>query len=179
MKKILVLGILFVSFKSYAIENTYRPYVGVDYSYSTINQKSFHSYLHSGTFAVGSEYNKYFSTEVFYQRSAQENQQYNSEKIKSVLWGYGLDIYAYLPMFCSQNFAPYATTGIGHYTLKRKIDGESHNDHSGFAYRFGAGIIYHFSDNIMSRIGYRYINFDKLSDIEHSNEFIISLRYKL
>ena len=75
MKKILFVCALLASSSVYAIENNYRPYVGVDYLYSTLNAKRIDSYLNSGSLVIGSEYNKYFGTEVFYQKSLTKAQE--------------------------------------------------------------------------------------------------------
>lgn len=177
MKKILFVCAMLISTEVFAIENTYRPYVGADYLYSTMNAKRLNSYLNSGAVVIGSEYNKYFSTELFYQKSLVKAQETVDGKIKSSFRGYGLDAYAYLPLGCKGRVAPFATFGVGKYALKRKIAGVSHNDKDGTGYRFGAGLSYHLDANISLKAGYRYINFDRLSTVDHADELTAGIRY--
>lgn len=177
MKKILFVCAMLISTEAFAIENAYRPYVGADYLYSTMNAKNSDSYLNSGAVIIGSEYNKYFGTEVFYQKSLVKAQETAGGKIKSSFHGYGLDAYAYLPLGCERKLSPFATFGVGKYALKKKIAGISHNDKDGTGYRLGTGLIYHFDANISLKAGYRYINFDRLSTIDHADELMAGIRY--
>jgi len=177
MKKFLFICAMFASTSVYAVENDYRPYVGIDYDYSTLNARGVDSYLNSGTFIVGSEYNKYFGTEIFYQKSLTKAQETTNGKMKSSFQGYGLDMFAYLPLGCEGRVAPYATAGIGKYSLKKKVSEVHHNDKDGTGYRFGAGISYHIDNNTSLKAGYRYINFDRLSNIDHADELVAGLRY--
>ena len=121
MKKFLFVCALLASGSVYAVENDYRPYVGVDYLYTNLNAKRIDSY----------------------------------GKMKSSLQGYGLDMFAYLPLGCENRFAPYATAGIGKYALKKKVAGVHHNDKDGTGYRFGGGLSYRFDTNLSLKVGYR------------------------
>ena len=177
MKKVLFLLTLCASFPAMAQENVYRPYVGADYVYSDLNNRGADTYLNSGKFVLGSEYNKYFSTEVFYQKSLTKAQDVSGGKMKSSLWGYGLDMYAYLPLGCAQKIAPYATAGVAKYALKKKVNAAHKNDRDGTGYRFGAGVRYFINANVSLLAGYRYINTDKLSSVDHIDELSIGLRY--
>jgi len=177
MKKFLFACACGVSTQAYALENEYRPYVGADYVYSALQTKGTDSYLNSGSLVIGSEYNKFFSTEVFYQKSLTKAAETAAGKMKSALRGYGLDAYAYLPLGCKGRVAPYAAAGIGKYALKKKIAGIKHNDKDGTGYRFGAGINYRVYGNVSLKFGYRYINFDRLSTVDHANEINVGVRY--
>lgn len=177
MKKFLFVCALLASGSVYAVENDYRPYVGVDYLYTNLNAKRIDSYLNSGSLVIGSEYNKYFGTELFYQKSLAKSQSTADGKMKSSLQGYGLDMFAYLPLGCENRFAPYATAGIGKYALKKKVAGVHHNDKDGTGYRFGGGLSYRFDTNLSLKVGYRYTKFDRLSTVDHANELNAGFRY--
>lgn len=177
MKKILFVCAMFASTGAYAIENNYSPYVGMDYIYSTLKARGADSYLNSGAVIIGSEYNKYFGTELFYQKSLTKAQETVGGKMKSSLWGYGLDMYAYLPLGCEGRIAPYATAGIGKYALKKKVDGVHHNDKDGTGYRLGVGLSYRIDANVWLKAGYRHVNFDHLSTIDHAEELLAGFRY--
>jgi len=177
MNKFFFVCVLLAVSPAFAGENVYRPYVGLDYVYDTMNAKYVDSYLNSGTFVVGSEYNKYFGTEVFYQRSLTKGQEVDGQKMKSSLQGYGLDVYGYLPLGCAQIFAPYVTAGLGKYSLKKKIAGLRRNDKDGTGYRIGAGISYRLDNNISFKAGYRYVDFHKLSTVDNAQELVIGVRY--
>ena len=178
MKK-LTTAILFsaiFSTQAMAIENDYRPYVGINYAYDTLNAKGHHAYLNNVSVNLGSTYNKYFGTELFYQYS--DRQDFKSGDLShSQLKGYGLDMLAYLPLGCYGRIAPTATMGIGEYTLTNSYRiAKKQRDH-GYGYRFGAGITYHIDNNWSARLMARYIKTDHLQNVDHINEVSLGIRY--
>ena len=93
----------------------YSPYVGADYAYSRTNAKGFEPYHNAAVVRIGSDYSKYFGTEVFFGQSESNKRRPNGENIKTSYRAYGLDLIAYLPLGCEKNFSLLATTGIGEY----------------------------------------------------------------
>lgn len=169
-----VLGTLSTS--AHAIENNYRPYVGLNYAYDNAVVKQIRPHYNSASVTLGSVYNRYFDTELFYQYSGKDKLGYQAIKNTSFN-AYGLDMLAYLPLGCEGHIAPLVTTGIGQYTFKHKMTDHSHiNDH-GWGYRFGAGLQYNIDENWAVRAVYRYINTNKIDNYDHVNEYSVGVRY--
>ena len=66
---LLAAGVCLNAASARAIENDYKPYLGVNYAYGEVRAEGAHAYHNSGSFNLGSVYNKYFGTELFYQYS--------------------------------------------------------------------------------------------------------------
>lgn len=159
-----------------AIENDYRPYIGLNYAYSRANVKNLRPHYNSASFILGSVYNPYFSTEVFYQYAGKDK--FGHRELKNSSFNaYGLDMLAYLPLGCDRKIAPLATMGIGQYTFKQKyIDASHRNDH-GWGYRFGAGMQYNINEQWAARAIFRYIHTDKINSYDNINEYSFGVRY--
>ena len=97
------------SFSAQAIENDYKPYIGVSYAYSDTHNKQGNSYNNSGIFHFGSVYNKYFGTELFYQYSDKHKFDGASALKSTKLQAYGLDMMGYLPLGCEGRWVPTTT----------------------------------------------------------------------
>ncbi len=151
----------------------YRPYFGIGYAADHINYKATPTNINMNSYTafIGSEYNKYFGTEVFYQQSTTWNKVIKGNKISSDFYAYGLDTYTYLPLGCEQRIAPFATLGVSGYEFGKD------NKDWGLGYRMGGGLQYKITDNIAIRALGRYILTDKLDNIDHISEFSINLKY--
>lgn len=57
-----------VAFAANANAYEFKPYVGLDYTFSQV-KNNMNDDLNSGTVVVGTNYNEYFGTELFYQFS--------------------------------------------------------------------------------------------------------------
>lgn len=160
-------------------ENSFRPYAGVDYNYDNGNGNDFNS----GSVNVGTQFNDYFGTEVFYQRSdndvktkglaRQETRYFNA---------YGIDLNGYLPMGCEQEFALIGSVGAGEYEFNTGYNaaGWANNRDHGFGYRFGLGGLYNVTDNVALKAMARYVKFDKLADETEETdmmEYTAGVRY--
>lgn len=151
----------------------YIPYIGLDYSYIDANAKSASPYYNSGTFNLGTKYNDYFGTELFYQQS----DRYSKNELKTSYRAYGLDINAYLPLGCYHTFDAFVTAGVGEYVFKFDPNGAKSYNENALGYRWGGGLIYNMSENISLRAAVRYINLDLISDYDHMMEYSLGLRY--
>ena len=149
----------------------FRPYVGAQYNYTQVDAE-FEPNLNSGSVFVGTEYNKYFGTEVFYQVSDEDD----DKGTKSDFTSYGLDAYAYLPLGCDQIWSVFATGGIANYDLDVKYDEGKHED-NGLGYRLGAGVQYNITNNIAIRALGRYVWTDKLEGVDSFTEFSLGAKY--
>ena len=184
MKKIttILLSYLLIGFYSHnsqAIENEYIPYIGTSYNYSDTNNKGGNSYNNSVTVNLGSIYNKYFGTELFYQYSDKHKFGASSTIKNSRFQSYGLDIMGYLPLGKKEDIAPTLTMGIGEYTFKQDYNqGKDLKDH-GWGYRFGGGLTYSVNNNLALRCIFRYIKLDGMKNIDHINEYTFGIRYSL
>jgi len=168
-----------ISSNANAIENNYKPYVGLNYAYGTVNAKHLRSYHNSGSIMLGSVYNKFFGTELFYQYSDTEKYSNRTGLRSSSFTAYGLDMLAYLPVGwnCKEWFSFVATAGIGEYDFTIKpVDAKSSHDR-GWGYRFGGGVSYNITDNWSTRFLTRYVIFDKLHNMDHMIEYSVGLRY--
>ena len=114
----------------YADPYKYTPYIGVGYDFSKIQAGKLRPEYNSGTVYVGSDYSKYFGTEVFFSQSLSRKNGQTPYKLKSSFRAYGLDVAAYLPLGCSQKFSLMATAGWGEYGFNLKQHGaKHHNEH--------------------------------------------------
>lgn len=168
---------IFAASPAAAIDNVYRPYIGAAYAYDTARADGYHSYYNSGALIVGSTYNPYFSTEVFYQHS--DKAKYNSRhNLKSSYFqAYGLDMLGYLPLGCEGTIAPVATMGIGEYTLKNDYRfGKDRRDH-GWGYRFGGGLRYNLAADWSAVALVRYVKLDGIKDHDHLTEYSLAVKY--
>ena len=146
-----------VAFAANASAKEYTPYVGVNYNYTEMRDDfDFNSY----SVTVGTDYNKYFGTELFYQNSNKDHKLIDGDKEKRDFDAYGLDVYGYLPLGCAQKFAPFVTAGIANYDFDYADNAEKVSD-NGLGYRLGAGVQYKFDNNIAIRALGRYVWTDK------------------
>ena len=168
----IISGFAAVAFRAEAIENDYKPYLGLDYAYNVI---SANPHYNSFRAILGSVYNPYFGTEVFYQYSGRDK--LNKDDVRTTSFNaYGLDMQAGLPLGNS-GIVPLATLGIGQYTIKHKFTDGGHNDDHGWGYRFGGGLRYDIDDNWSATAIARYIKTDKIAVYKHLDEYTIGLRY--
>ena len=182
MRKIITVAALSAAFltaggSAQAIENVYRPYIGVGYAYNKVDIQEANSYNNSGIINLGSTYNKYFSTELFYQYSDMHKYSATSFLKSSEFQAYGLDMMGYLPLGQSGKIAPTVTLGIGQYTFSNDFRNAKDTRDSGWGYRFGGGLTYNLSDNLAIRAIARYIKLDKTDHIDEMNEYSFGIRY--
>lgn len=157
----------------------FRPYVGAQYNVTHVNAKDLNTNMdmHSYSVFVGTEYNKYFGTEVFYQNSNKWHKVLDGDKVKADFEAYGLDAYGYLPLGCDQVVAPFVTAGIANYDFDSQVSGEAKEKDNGLGYRLGAGIQYHVTENIAVRALGRYVWTNKLDGMDHFSEFSLGAKY--
>jgi len=158
-------------------ETSFRPYVGVDYNYN--NNEHFN--YNSGTINVGTQYNDYFGTEVFYQQSDDDVKSFSAspEQVTTSFDAYGLDLMGYLPMGCEQEYALIGSLGIGEYTFDKSFNWTGYdntNDH-GIGYRFGVGGLYNIDENVALRAMVRYIKFNQIENFDEMMEYTAGIRY--
>ncbi len=162
-----------VAFAASANAAEFTPYVAADYTYTD----GHFAEVHGGKIALGTEYNKYFGTEVFYQRTASDRVHDEGETDEYSLQSYGLDAYGYLPLGCDQKVSLIGTAGIADIDVKYTSAGESRKTENGLGYRLGAGVEYDVSENVAVRALYRYTFADKLGGIDHLDEYSLGVKY--
>lgn len=162
-----------VAFAANASAKEFTPYVGVNYNYTEMTHDfEFNSY----SVNVGTDYNKYFGTEIFYQNSDKDHRILEDGKNKVDFDAYGLDVYGYLPLGCAQKVAPFVTAGIANYDFDI-ADNDGKSSDNGLGYRLGAGVQYKINNNIAIRGLGRYVWTDKLQGQDHLSEFSLGARY--
>ena len=175
MKKNIALlaAVSVIALSSAANALEFRPYVGAQYNITHINAKNLPANMDMNSYSlfVGTEYNKYFGTELFYQNTNSWHKIIDGNKVKADFDAYGLDAYAYLPLGCDQVIAPFATLGIAEYNFG------GNNEDNGLGYRLGGGIQYHVTNNIAVRALGRYVWTDKLNGMDHLSEFSLGVKY--
>ena len=156
----------------------FRPYVGAQYNVTHVSSKNSVTdvNMHSYSVFVGTEYNRFFGTEVFYQNSNKWHKEIAGVKQKADFAAYGLDGYAYLPLGCDRVFSLLATAGIANYDFDQSNAVAKDKD-NGLGYRLGAGAQYNITNNIAVRALGRYIWTDKLDNMDHFAEFSMGLKY--
>lgn len=156
--------------------NVYVPYIGVDGIYNIAKAKQVKPQYYGADINLGTTYNQYFGTEIFYAQTGSDAKKISEdEKLKTSYRAYGLDLVGYLPVV--SGFKLTATAGVATYVFKEKTTGQKHSDDEGYGYRFGAGFMYDLNKNISLRALARYINFDHISDVDHTAEYVLGLRY--
>ena len=154
----------------------YKPYVGLDYVRSapmSYNAREARPQYDSASVNVGTTYNAYFGTELFFQDSYKEERHDTRTSYK----GYGLDLVGYLPLGCDRIFNLLGTAGVGEYKFDLKESGANSSTDTGLGYRFGAGAQYHFDDNWSARALVRYVEFDNMNTLDHTVEYVVGGRY--
>jgi len=176
MKKYLVLmtAVSAIAFVANASAYEYTPYVAVDYTYSEIPSTAD---VNGGKLALGTEYNKYFGTEVFYQRTGSDRVHSSDGTNEYSLQSYGLDMYGYLPLGCDQVFSLVGTAGISNIDVIYKEANEKRETENGLGYRLGAGFEYDVNSNVSVRALYRYTFTDKVNSIDHISEYSLGVKY--
>ena len=150
----------------------FKPYVGAQYNYTTVEADEVEPKMHSGSVIVGTEYNKFFSTEVFYQLSDEDD----DNGVSADFEAYGLDAYASLPLGCDRVWSVFATAGIANYDFDVKQAGDK-SEENGLGYRLGAGVQYNVTNNIAVRALGRYIIADKIDNVDDMTEFSLGVKY--
>ena len=181
----LMVAVSAIAFSAGASAFEYNPYVGINYNYGDVNTKglsnAYAPEFNSASVALGSSYNKYFGTEIFYQISDNYGKNYTEEKIGSNFQAYGLDLYGYLPLGCDQVFSLVGTAGVAEYTFKHKntiadSTRETNKDH-GIGWRLGAGVQYSIDENWDFRAIARHVNFNKVDHLDHMMEYTAGIKY--
>lgn len=181
----LMTAVSVIAFAAGANALEYNPYVGINYNYNDINTKNtengYAPTFNSASVSLGSSYNKYFGTEIFYQISDNYGKSYDNEKLGSNFQAYGIDLYGYLPLGCDQVFSLLGTAGIAEYTFEHKSTfageaRETEKDH-GLGWRIGAGAQYSIDENWDFRAVARYVNFNKLDNLDHMMEYTAGIKY--
>lgn len=167
-------SILVLSANANALE--FRPYVGAQYNYTEVDADFVKADMNSYSVVIGTEYNRFFGTELFYQNSDKSNDIIEGEKLKSDFEAYGLDAYAYLPLGCDRVWSVFATTGIANYDIDYAKSGEKEKD-NGLGYRLGAGVQYSVTNNIAIRALARKVWADKLDEVDDMKEFSLGIKY--
>ncbi len=177
----LMVAVSAVAFAANANAMEYNPYVAADYSYTDAVVTKARPHFNAGKVSVGTDYNKNFGVEVFYQLSDSDKQNSRAEgyKDKSSFQAYGLDVYGYLPLGCDQTFSLLGTAGIAEYTVTNKFTygtSEKSRDH-GYGYRLGLGAQYSIDNNWSVRAVARYIGLDKIDEADHMMEYSLGAKY--
>ncbi len=171
---------LAISANANAAEYDFKPYVGLDYNYTDADADHQSPKYNSLSVNVGTEYNQYFGTELFYQYSDEEKKQIEDFESKTSFQAYGLDLMGYLPLGCDQVYSLVGTVGIGEYTFDKKFNGidspRDYDDH-GIGYRFGAGLQYKIDDKFSVRGLVRYVNLDGIDNYDDMWEYTAGVRY--
>ena len=156
----------------------FRPYVGAQYNVTSHSIKDIHTNMdmHSYSVFVGTDYNRFFGTEVFYQNSNKWHKVYRGDKVKADFAAYGLDAYGYLPLGCDRVFSLLGTAGIANYDYDFDANGAK-GEENGLGYRLGAGMQYNVTNNIAIRGLVRYIWADKLDGFDHMMEYSLGAKY--
>ncbi|MBQ4400028.1 MAG: porin family protein [Alphaproteobacteria bacterium] len=153
----------------------YTPYIGIDYTYNNATALHFKPNYNVAGLHIGSDYGRYFGTELFFNQSNSDKRHIEDTSIKTSYRSYGLDLMAYLPIV--NHFTLLATTGAGEYVYKITVAPQKHRRESGFGYRVGGGFKCAINENWGFRAIARYVNYDKIDIYKHSMEYSASIEY--
>ena len=183
MKKIFSAGLfvsaLFCAVNANASENfEYIPYVGIDYGHIDAKTQNIKQHYQIANFNMGTKYNNYFGTEVFYEQTSSDTKKISeNNELKTSYRAYGIDVFAYLPIGCYHEFDFFASVGGGEYVFYDKLNKEKHNTKNAFGYRVGVGVMYNVSENVSLRAMSRYVDLNDITEVNHLYEYTIGLRY--
>lgn len=155
----------------------YTPYAGIDYTYNLVSAMGYKPYYNAAGLHIGSDYGRYFGTELFFNLSNGHKHHKDDTSIKTSYRAYGLDLMAYLPFGKNDCFALLGTAGAGEYIYKITVEPAKHHNEHGFGYRVGGGFKYAFNENWGFRAIARYINFDKIDFYKHAMEYSAGIEY--
>ena len=178
----MAVSVLALSANAQAAEYDFKPYIGLDYNYTDADTDADYKSqkYNSLSVNVGTEYNQYFGTEVFYQYSDEDKKQVYDFDAKTSFQAYGLDLMGYLPLGCEQEYSLIGTVGIGEYTFDKKFNGidspRDYDDH-GIGYRFGGGLQYRIDDKFSVRGLVRYVNLNGVDNFDDMWEYTAGVRY--
>ena len=176
----LMVAVSALAFSANANASDFKPYVGLDYNYTDADADHQSPKYNSASVNVGTEYNKYFGTEVFYQYSDDDKKHVNGIENQTSFQAYGLDLMGYLPLGCDQVFSLVGTMGIGEYTFDKNYSGfyapKDQRDH-GIGYRFGGGLQYKIDDKFSVRGLVRYVNLNDIDNFDDMWEYTACIRY--
>ena len=156
-----------VAFAASANATEYTPYVAADYTYTDATFE-----VNGGKIALGTEYNKNFGTEIFYQRTGSDRVHSQNGTDEFSIQSYGLDAYGYLPLGCDQVVSLVGTAGIAEY----KLSNDTANTDKGMGERLGLGVQYAVSENTTVRAMYRHAWIHD-SVVNEVDEFTVGFRY--
>ncbi len=163
-----------LAFTASANAYDFTPYVAADYTYTDMQNLA---EVNGGKIAVGTDYNKYFGTEVFYQRTGSDRVHTEDGTDEYSLQSYGLDVYGYLPLGCEQKVSLIGTAGFAFEDIKFKYESDNRGTEHGVGYRLGAGAQYNVDEKVSVRALYRYTFADKLGGLDHINEYSVGVKY--
>lgn len=180
MKKIFITMLLASFIHTYTANaaNIYRPYIGADLSFNKAKTNLARPDYLGAILNLGTTYNTYFGTEIFYQQTASRAKtSAANQKYTTSFRGYGLDGIITAP--ASSKFDVNVSFGIATYVFKEKLSGTHRLSDEGIGFRFGAGAVYHFTNRIAARLSARYIKFNDISNLKHASEYLLGIRYYL
>ena len=173
-------SVLALSANANAAEYDFKPYVGLDYNYTYADAEEHTPKYNSLSVNLGTEYNQYFGTELFYQYSDEAKTHDYIFESKTSFQAYGLDLMGYLPLGCDQEYSLIGTIGIGEYKfdeeVKEIIGSRDYDDH-GIGYRFGGGLQYKIDDKFSVRGLARYVNMNGIDGLDDMWEYSAGIRY--
>lgn len=160
-------------------ENVYIPYLGADFTYGGAKSFGLKPNYAGALVNIGTKYNDYFGTEIFYQQTDSDTRHLSASKeFKTSYRAYGLDIYGYLPLGCEKTFELLGTAGFAEYVFRSTEKPQKHHTNTGYAYRIGAGALYHLTENTSLRAIARFADMHKVSYINNVKELTLGLRYE-
>ena len=159
-------------------ENAYVPYFGFDGIYDKANATNIHPQYFGASINIGTLYNNYFGTELFYEKVWPDSKKISdTQKYKTSYRAYGLDIIGYIPVDCKMRFNLLGSIGFGEYVFHEKIKPFKHHNNSAYGYRFGLGVLYRIDNHFALRAIARYTHFDHINNFDHQMSYVLGLRY--
>ena len=185
MTKTLLLGGVAALFAFNANALELKPYVGLDYAYSSLSLGSdmkdiIEKNYNSLNLNIGAKLHKNFGLELFYQQSSEEKGDLAQNiitgeigKIKAKFNGFGADLIGYLPIH--EKFDIFASLGEGRYKIFAKGVGIKGNEHH-WAPRIGLGLMFNLNEHVSFRTQVRYVHLD-MDDVDDMKEISFGIRY--
>lgn len=194
-KSLLLAGVALSLFAVNANAIEFKPYVGLDYSYTKastndvivedalVPSELYENKFNSITLNIGAKLHKNFGIEAFYQKSSEEKGEASTlyvddapiatDNIKTSFDAFGLDVQGYLPV--NENVELIGSLGLGKYDFEMKGFGVKANEDE-IGYRLGGGVQYNINEHFAFRGMARYVVLDS-DAVDDVTELSAGLRY--
>ncbi|MBO4294272.1 MAG: porin family protein [Alphaproteobacteria bacterium] len=161
------------------VYNQMHPYIGADYIYSNAKfggaARHMKESYSSPSINIGARMYGYMGLEAFYQQAFKEKKTIDGEKHSTEFLAYGVDLYGYMPIMCSQ-FNLLGSLGLANYRFDFRYPDVANKSQNRIGYRAGIGMQYDFNEHFAFRMMGRY-SYLGMKRVNNLKEVTAGLRF--